>query len=90
MTSLKAVNILMRDCCYDDHPLRDIIRDIRELFLQDWNVKLYHTSWDNIFYADYMAKEGDNPSADEGVILIPTIPRGCLHMALKDQLACCL
>ncbi|KAK4278408.1 hypothetical protein QN277_016258 [Acacia crassicarpa] len=86
--SLDAINIIMRDCCYNDHPLRDIIGDIRDLLFRDWNVKLYYTPRDNIACADYLAREGHVAPPDADVITIPTIPTGCLHMVLKDQLAC--
>ena len=82
--SLDAINIIMRDCCYDDHPLRDIIGDIRDLLFQDWNVKLYYTPRDNIACANYLVKEGHNAFANADVILIPTVLAGCCEMMLKD------
>ncbi|KAK4260567.1 hypothetical protein QN277_003663 [Acacia crassicarpa] len=88
LDSLDVVNILMRDCCYADHPLRDIIGNIRDLLFRDWDVKLYYTSRDNIACADYLAKEGHNALDVVDVILIPTVPAGCRDMVLKDQLAC--
>ena len=80
----------MRDH-YANHPLRDIISEIWDLLLQDWNMEIRHTPSDNISCADYMAKLGqlghDTIDAVD-VVLIPTIPKRCLHMFLKDQLAC--
>ncbi|KAK4266635.1 hypothetical protein QN277_027525 [Acacia crassicarpa] len=82
--SLNAISILMRDCPMD-HPLRNIIGETRDLLFNDWNVELHHTSRDNISCADYMAKEGHNVAVEDGVVMTPTIPQGCLHLALRDQ-----
>ena len=86
--SLDALNMLMRDGVYADHPLRDIIGNIRDLLFRDWDVKLFHTSRNNIACADYLAREGHDAPPDADIITIPTVPTGCLHMVLKDQLAC--
>ncbi|KAK4266867.1 hypothetical protein QN277_023732 [Acacia crassicarpa] len=87
--SLDTVNILMRDCCYVDHPLKEIIKEIRDLLYSDYlDVKIHYTPRDIISFADYMAKEGHNAPANEDVSLIPTIPVGCMEMAMRDQLVC--
>ncbi|KAK4264495.1 hypothetical protein QN277_025660 [Acacia crassicarpa] len=86
--SLDAINILMRDGAYADHPLRDIIGNIRDLLFQDWDVQLFHTSRNNIACADYLAKEGHNVPANANVTLIPTVPMGCRDIVLRDQLVC--
>ena len=86
--SLDVVNILMRDCCDEDHPLRDIVGEIRDLLFRDWSVKLNYTPRDNIACADFLAKKGHDIAVDVGEILIPVVPVECLEMVLKDQLAC--
>lgn len=55
--SLEAFNCLMRDSL-SDHPLRDLIVDTRDLLLDNWDVRMYHTSRELIPCADYMARQG--------------------------------
>ena len=84
--SLDAVNVLMRDSCHEDHPLRAVIREIRDLLFQDWDVTIHYTPRDNIACADYMAKEGHDAPGDTDVLLAPTVPAGCWEMVLRDRL----
>ncbi|KAK4284805.1 hypothetical protein QN277_001587 [Acacia crassicarpa] len=85
--SLDAINTIMRNH-YADHPFRDTIREIRDFLLQDWSVEIRHMPRENIAYADYMAKLGQDVTNVVDVVLIPIIPTGCLPMVLRDQLAC--
>ncbi|KAK4260810.1 hypothetical protein QN277_003879 [Acacia crassicarpa] len=85
--SLDAINFIMRDC-YIDHPLRLIIGEIRDLLFQDWDVEIHYSPRNNIACADYMARLGHEASDVTNVALVPTIPQGCLHMVLRDQMSC--
>ncbi|KAK4252551.1 hypothetical protein QN277_014536 [Acacia crassicarpa] len=85
---LDAVNLIMRDYCHADHPLRGIIMKTRDLLFQDWDVELHYTLRENNSCADYMAKQGDDAPIDADVVLFPMTPAGCTQRFLTDRGSC--